>query len=858
MLDDWKLVCALSWRECTAGLRDLRLFLMCLFLGVGALAVVTTSARSIAQGLQNNGRDILGGDVEVRVQYRRLEADARAFLEKSGRLSESVTLRSMIYAQQSLTPGADGRQRFASVEQRTPALAEVQGVDGAYPVYAGITLDTDSRPLQSLLGQDADGIWGAVAAPELLTRLQLTKGDVVKIGQARFRVHATIDKDPAKLTRSFALGPLFLTSSKGLEAADVLLPGSLATWRYRLLLPPDVSAAAWEARLQEAFPRNSWRIVHAGRASSRIGRFIDRARQFFAMIALSALLIGGIGVGNAVRGYLQRRAPTIAVLKCMGGKSRLILGIYSLQTAVLGSLGIFLGLLAGIAAPYAWSAALGDRLGWSAAPGVYVAELTWTAACGALTLIAFVAPILSRAQNITPVALFRGGGNVLLGESAAWGWIVSALACGGLLSLILAAAESLRLAGYFLLGVGAAFLVFVLLNRLFLRVVQILPAYGPAWRFALANLRPRHAPGRSLSLSLGMGITLLAAIMQIEYNLLRFASDATSASIPDFYFLDIQKDQVDAFREAAQAMPEAVFDAAPMLRGRIREVRGRAASDISVPPEEAWVLRGDIGLTWSATPRPQERIVSGRWWTETEGKTQALLSMDNDVASALELRIGDSVVYNILGRDVEVRLANTRQITWEDFSIDFVSVFSPAVLESTPHTYIATLKTTPQGAQRFLQRLGETFPNVSAIHVAEVLQQARGLIVSIASAIEIAALGVVVLGGVVLGCAVAAGERQKAPVLAVFRMAGGNRRHVLTAFLLEYGLPGLIIALVAAVAGGALAWLLISQVLQMEFALSAVAVTTTALLALTASLGLGAIGAWRAMGIKAASFLRNA
>ncbi|HEX9790342.1 MAG TPA: FtsX-like permease family protein [Kiloniellales bacterium] len=843
----WPLALRLAWRELRGAARSFRFFLACLTLGVAAIAGVGSLSEAMLGGLRADGRVLLGGDIDLSLSQREINPAERAWIEGRAEVSVVTKMRSMARA---LTPEA----------RRT--LIDLRAVDALYPMYGTVGL-APPIPLADALAF-ANGSWGAVADAALLRRLDLADPGTgapprIRLGEAEFEIRAVLTNEPDRAERTFAFGPHVLIAAASLAATDLVQPGSMMHRHYRLRLPAAADMGAIRAELAAAFPEAGWRIRDARNATPGISQFISRLSQFLTMVGLTALLVGGLGVGNAVRSYLESRRPTIATLKCLGAPGALIFRVYLLQILALAALGITVGLALGAGIPYLLAAPLNAQLGWSLAIGLYPGPMAAAAAFGVLTAVAFSLWPLAHARATPAASLFREivapGRRLGIGLGT---WAAIAVCIAALAGLAIWTAHDRWLGLYFVLGAAATFAVFHGTGLGIVALARRSPRpRHPGLRLALANLHRPGAPTVSAVASLGLGLTVLIAIALVEGNLTRSLTAALPEDAPAFYFIDIQPDQVADFERIVAATPGARdLRRVPMLRGRISTVNGKTPDQLTIPSEIAWVFRGDRGLTWSAQEPEGTILATGRWWP-ADYAGPPLLSLESEVGQALGIGPGDRIGVNVLGREFEAEIANLRTVEWQQLSINFVMVFSPGLLENAPQTYIATVKADGPVADALERAVTDRFANVTAVRVKEALAAVAVLVQHIAVAVRITA-GVAVLAGLlVLAGAIAAGHRRRVYDAVVLKVLGATRPVLARAFLLEYGLLGALTAAVATAVGSLTAYLILSAVMHMPFAFLPASVAATAGAALAATLTLGLAGTWRALGQRAAPLLRN-
>lgn len=840
-----RLAWRLARRELRGGLRTrfrgFRIFLACLALGSGAIAAVGSVSSSIEAGLAANARALLGGDIELRIHHRPATDEQRDWLAANGTVSEVLELRSMA-------------RRTDGTERR---LVEVKAVDDAYPLVGAVILE-DGEALEDALAP-SDGRPAAVVERALLQRLDLSPGDLLSIGDAEFRIAAVLASEPDRATRGIQLGPRVIMTAEGLHASGLLKPGSLSEYHYRIVLPPGVTAEGFRERLIETFPDAPWRIRDAAGAAPGLKRFVDRLTLFLTLVGLSALLIGGVGVGNAVHAFLQQRTMTVATFKCLGAPAKLVSRVYLIQVLALAAIGIGMGLVIGALAPVAATPLLASLLPVAPAAGLFATPLLLAVAFGLLTTLVFSLYPLALAKRISAASLFRSAVAPLDGRPALWDLLLLGGLAAALSVVTVATARQPVIATWFVLGSAATFFIFRVAAELAVQVARALPRpRRPRLRLAIANLHRPGAPTTSVVMSLGLGITVLVAIMMIERNLSGQIEALVEEQAPAFYFVDIQPDQADGFEALVRVFPGAELGRrVPMLRGRITAIAGIPVAELTPPPNYTWIVRGDRGLTWARQPPDRgSKVVAGDWWpADYDGPP--LISFDAEAAEAFGIGIGDTMSFNILGRPIEARIANLRQIDWATLGMNFVVVFSPGALERAPQISIATVHVDAAQEDAMEAAVTEQFPNVSAIRVREVLAEVNGILSSINMAMKAIAGIAIVAGILVLSGAIAAGRRQRIYDAVVLKTLGATRTDILSAYLLEFLLLGLLTAAIAAAVGSIAAWAVSVWLLHVDWTFSAAAMGWTTALCVAATMLFGVIGAWRALGQKAAPLLRT-
>jgi len=834
-----------SLREMRGGLAGFVIFITCIALGVGAIGGVNSVASAIGAAVANQGQTLLGGDLRFQLIQREASADERAYLETLGAVSHSANMRSMVR----LPDGSD------------QALVEVKAVDAAYPLYGALETDP-AMPADALYGE-RDGAWGAVAADLLLQRLGLSVGDRVLLGNATFEIRARLVTEPDAAGEGFGFAPRLMVSVEGLRGSTLLQPGSLVENAYKVRIDgasePQLEAIRAEAT--QRFPEAGWSIRARSNAAPSLASNVERFSQFLTLVGLTALVVGGVGVANAVRAYLEGKRGVIATFKSLGASGGFVFTVYLVQIVLIALIGIAAGLVIGAAMPFLAAGFLSSVLPIPATGGFYPGALAVGALFGIMVTLAFALLPLGRARDIPATALFREMGVDARGLPRP----VYVIAAGGIaIALALFAvwwSQDRRIAMIF---IGAMIFAFLVLRGVGLGV-QALARRSPrvrstALRLAIGNI---HRPGAltpSVVLSLGLGLTLLVSLALIDGNLRRQIAGNLPERAPNFFFVDIQNTEIDRFSQLiAVEAPKGDLVRVPMLRGRVMALNGVDVREVQVPPEGAWVLRGDRGITYSATPPENATVTGGQWWP-ADYQGEPLVSFAAEEAGQLGLKIGDTVTVNVLGRNVTARIANFRQIEWESLGINFVMVFSPNTFSGAPHGWLATLsdpQASPADEARILNAVTRALPSVTSVRVKDALDVVNDLVAQLATAIRAAAAVTLVASVLVLSGALAAGNRARIHDAVVLKTLGATRRTLIAAFSLEYMLIGLATALFALFAGGVAAWFVITRIMSLPSSFLPEVALSTLAIALVLTVGFGLAGTWRVLGHKAAPVLRN-
>jgi putative ABC transport system permease protein len=850
-LDKLPLALRFALRDLIGDRKGFGVFIACIVIGVAAISGVNGLSRALSQGLAREGRAILGGDVSFNLAHRELEPKERAWLEQHGRIDEIALMRAMAKPENASSP-----------EEAVPALVEIKAVDPAvYPSFGALETEPQQGAAQILAEQN--GVYGLIADPMLMARLEAKTGDHLDIGAARFEIRAVLRAEPDKLAGGVGFGSRVLVSFDALKATGLVQPGTIVRYIARLALPgrpSDDDVARFVDAAGAAFPQAGWDIRKRDAVSPQFTRNLERFSQLLTLVALTALVAGGAGVANAVQGLIDRKRAALAILKALGAPASRVFSIALTQVLLMATLAIFLGLLLGAAIPYVAGEALRRAIELPVNAQADFGGLALGALYGLLVTLVFSLGPLGRAHEIPVAALLRGDT-----ESSRAGplryRIAAACAMLALVATVFFSASDKKLAGVFIASVLAAYLLLRGVAALVMRAARSLPrARDARLRLAQSNIGRPGSLAPALVLSIGVTVTLLVALALVEGAIHGELARSGTGEIPRFYFIDVPQDESANFENFLNGeIPGARIEHVPMMRGRIVAVKGARAETLHVGDDAAWALDGDRGITFSATPPQGAKIVEGAWW-DADAKGP-LVSMEAKVASGLGLALGDEITVNVLGREITARIANLRRVDWRSYGINFVMVFSPDSFKGAPYSEMFTIAYDAPDAERIDGRIAretsKRFPMAAAIRVKDALEAVDRIAGQLALAARSAAGIAIVTALLALGSAIAAGQRARQHDAVVLKTLGATRPWLIAAYVMEFAMLGAVACLFALLAGGAAAFGIVEGLMKMGFVFLPGTVLATALAALVVTVLLGVAGTWRVLAKKPGPELGN-
>ena len=826
----------LALRELRGGLAGLRILAVCLVLGVAALAGVGSLASAINAGLAERGQFLMGGDVALRLSGRMPSPQQRAAAAELGIVGEVVKLRGMVSRAANDAGGGDA------------VLAEVKAVDATWPLYGRVVLE----------GGGKVGPGMAAAQPALADKLGLKRGDRLQLGQATLIFAGTLVEEPDRAADGFGFGPGLVIDRGDLERAELITMGSLYTSELRVKTKAGVSVGAARARLQAVAGAsgNGGRVRDRTNGAPGTRNFVNQLGQFLSLVGLTALVVAGVGVAGGVSAYLGARTRTIATLKVLGADSATVRAVYLWQLALVSSGAVLLGLAIGAGTPAAVAGLAASSLPVPPATGLQWGALAQAAYYGLAIALAFALWPLAQGAAMPAARLLRSLTEQRARPDATTLAIIAATGVSVLALVVLLAEQQIFVMGFLGGAIGLIAVLWLLAGAVKWLAARAPKPKGTLARMALANLHRPGAPTRNLVVALGLGLTLFATLATIEGNLASQIDRTIPAKAPSFFVLDIPNDQKDAFADVvARTAPGARTVIVPSLRGPVTAVNGVAAEKIKAGPE-VWILRGDRGLSYAADFPDANTLVSGKWWPR-DYSGPPLVSIDDDAATALGLKIGDSIGVSVLGVDITARIANTRKIDWQSLGFNFAILFAPGALEAAPHGWMATVQVAPDRERAVAKALSARFPTASVVRVKDVILQVQTLLGQLSAAIRAAASVTVAAGIAVLIGALAAGARARTYDAVLLKLLGATRGQVAAATLAEYGLLAVIVSGLALMLGSTAGWFVVTQIFKLEWTPDWPRVLITVGVGAVVTVVLGLAGNWQALSARPATVLRQ-
>jgi putative ABC transport system permease protein len=880
----------MAWRETRGAWRHFLYFFACIAIGVGALVGVSLFGTNMERAVTREARGLLGGDLEIRLT-RPLSLEGEAVLN-------SLSERHMVFTHVSELVAMAARAAPGPVMTQSTQIIELKAVESAYPLYGAIRLDS-AHALDVLLHPDegrcnGHPCFGAVVQESLLIRMGLSVGDRLKIGHAIFLITGIVRTEPDRMANAFTLGPRVMIAQEGLLAAELIKPGSRVRERYLVKTPPDMPLDPLLSELRDRLTGDSARVSSYRTAQSQLKQFLEQLSRYLGLIGLTALFIGGLGVGTSIHAFLRDKLRTIATLKAVGADSATVVSTYVVQAIFLGSVGSLAGILLGIAlerglpplAAALFASDLLDQLGVSSELSQSsIWPLLKGALLGLLSTLLFTLWPLLKIRDIHPGAIFRRDAEQATVEREAasprwwvrWGltdrWNVgtAGVIILGLCALSVWQAGSWPIGLLFIGAISLAITILFVCAQVFVRGLAWMPLPRVlSLRYALGNVVRPGSQATGIMVAIGIGVMVIVTVSLVEQALLRQIQEHRPADAPTFFFIDIQPDQAQEFvslvdRQAGQAHPELT----PLVRSRLQAIDGHVVTveeggekdDKRAEGKEArgkqWYFTREYVLTFLDQLPKDNTLVKGEWWKPGQVFSTPQVSVEEDAAMHLGLTIGSTVEFDIQGATVSAEVSSIRQVEWGNFSTNFYMILSPDSIVGAPFTYVGTVRVSAEQEVPLQQAVVASFPNISAIHIGDVLDGFARVLDRLSLAIRAVALFCVVAGGLVMAAALAATRYRRLYESVILKALGATRSLIARAFAMEYALLGAVAGLIGLTLGSVLAWALVRYVFDLPWTIHPRVLGIGLLLTMLLTLIVGFASTYRILGQRPLAVLRH-
>ncbi len=790
----------LSLRELRGSFNEFKIVAASIFLGVFIISAVGSISGNLKSEINNKRIEMLGGNFELSTTYQEFPNNIKNWLEKNGRTTHIIELRTMLsYNSQSL------------LKRR---IVELKAVDNNYPLVGKVLISPYQKVKLSLGTKKNEK--KILIDKSLKDQLGIDIDDFVYLGKSKFKINGIIEKEPDRIFSFATFGPRVLLSANDLKGTGLIKAGSLI--KYKIKFIPNNENTINLAFLNDLVKGTNVSIRSIENTTNNFNNFVDRTSIFISLVGLITLLISGVGISNGVKGYIIKKTKNIAIMKSLGAKNSKILNIYLNQILIIFLISIIPAIMLGVSIPYFFSPIISQELFNTFEPSIFFQPILVSFLYGLITCILFTILPLLKTYTIKPIELIRNSSDNSLNQTTNKIKVIIIILVSILCVLTMNLINDKKLSFYILISMIVSFvLIYGLTNLKFYILSKIRFKLGTTFEYVRKAITKSNSFARSIVISFSIGLSLLIILNIIESSLDKRITIAVNQQAPSHFLIDIQPQQIEKIKNTALSfLGDNNFNSQPMLRGRITDINNKSVQDLIVDKEVEWVLKRDRAFSWSNEMPKNTKLISGKWWPENYNGP-LLVSIGDKIAKGMNLKIGDKIRFNILGRSFEAQIFNTREIIWENMDINFIFILSNSNIENAPHSWIATTKNVGQNLNNsFVEKIISEFSNISSISIEESYKSIKSVLKLLIIIINSIALITLLSGIIVLAGIIDVGKKDKLYEVAILKILGATPKKVAYLWFKEYFIIGLISSVVSLIIGFLVSYVLLNYIFNIE------------------------------------------
>ncbi len=773
-------------------------FMICIAVGVGSVMCVKSFAENIVNSIEEESKMLIASDLEIRGSWPLTNEEfkkVKQIAERDILIQTVVEMKSMVFIEAALDRASSS------------TLVELKAVPENYPYYGQVET-TPKIPFQKLLQGD-----NALVEESFLLKNNLRIGDSFRLGESNLRVSGVIKREPDRAINFFNLGPRVIISSETLKKTNLIQKGSRVRYRTQIKIPPQIELEPFAKKLKNSLANTGFSVRSHLQARPALRESIRRYESFLGSIGVIALLVGGVGVAMITRSFLDQKLKNIAILKCLGAQTYKIFSIYLIQALLLGLAGSLLGIACGFCLQWLSPAWLNKHLNLSISLQWIWKPALVSLALGMLTTFIFSLWPLLKARRVPPASLLRYGNNGM-GPSNyrelknnKWPlkiqtfipkdidqWIAIGALVFGLMIITFWQAKTLKDGFIFFSGVSGAAIILIFLSRTILEILKRLP--GPkniTFRYGLSNLFRGEGHTITIATTLGVGVMLILSVQLIQSDLLDFINTSGPVNAPNFFFVDIQQDQVKPFKKIIKKNSSArLTELVPIIRSRLHAVDGRPVGKMKFASARTKkFFNREFVLTFTDALPKENIVVDGKWWGKSI-KNYPRVSVEVDAAKTLGVSLGSQLTLNIQGVPITATVASLRKVNWNNRRTNFYMIFSPDSLEKVYYNFVATAQVPKKEELKLQTAITQSLPNITAINTSQILAQVQEVLNRLSFLVRILSIFAITTGFVILSGAIASTKFRRLREVAILKAVGATKKNISGILSYEYIILGLM------------------------------------------------------------------
>lgn len=838
----------IAWRETRSSASKFVFVVLAVAMGVGAVSGVRGFSQSVQTMLGSETRTIMAADLSAR-QFNPPDNEHAALLEGlSGRGIDRTTITETV------------SMASSQVADAVPVLVSIKAVDPAkYPYYGTVKLSPE-MPLADALKPDT-----VAAGEDVLIRLGVKVGDTIKLGSETFRMAAVVVSEPDRMSGSLNVGLRMMLSRDAFARTGLMQLGSRAAQRYLFKLAPggpNVEQA--RAMITEALPNAL--VADSSQAHPLITRGVERATTFLSLVSLIALIVGAIGVAMAMHAHLQQKLDNIAVMKSLGGTSREIIRIFTIQTLMLGVLGGAAGVIVGRGIEEIFPRLVSQLFEITAPTGWHADAAFQGILVGTLTTLLFTLPPLLAIRRIRPAMILRRDmpeAKLPLGQRLAQSresMVVGAVLMAGLAGIAAWLAASARIGGYFALGLAVSLAALGGVAWAMLRVIKAFLKHPPlrlrsVTRQGLSNLYRQGNQAQAILVAMSLGVMFTLSVYLIQSSVVADIIATAPPGVPNVFLTGVTADQAEPLKQliSQQRGIKAPAELGANISAQLLKIDGR--EDWAPEDTPARRFARPRGVSWEPEKPRNVEVFEGAWWNSAE--PAAVVSVAENAARALDLHPGMQLEFSIDNQTVTARVVSLHRQTGFRATPDADFVFNRKTLEGFPVIYSGGVRVEAAQAGAIQRAVFQAFPTVTVVNIADVLEIVQQVIDQIALVIRFLSGFAILAGAIILAASVAGTKFRRVREVVILKTLGATRQQIGRIFSIEFLTLGAVAGTMGALLAGGFTNLVLTQLLDTEFHIDwAASLTCIALTAALANIA-GWLASFRILGQKPLEVLRE-
>ena len=766
-IQQFKLINKYALRDFSRSYKKLWVVTSTLFVSLLLLSLTFSVKEALNSEIDNNSKELLGGDIQVTSGIDPLPEKIIDEFDTLGKVSTAIEFATML-----------------SKEGESPVFTELRAVDDNYPLYGNIETIPQIASERIFVNSQKPSVLINESIQKLL---KLSFGDDVVIMGQQFEVAGLVSSVP-DLAESAVFGEFAIISMESYEQFGLNSGGSFLDHEYRIKFKNSTQVEEKEKLVRSIVEYDdSIEIRLPGESGQSLSRVIDNFSNFLNLVSVSAMVIAGIGISNTLLSFVNQSNTSIAVKKSIGFSSSFIQTMYFYEIMMILVLTSVVAYFIGVFSPLLANELLPEALGIDLQPAFSFIGYLNIFFIGLLVVLIFSIPSLYSISEIKAAALFRNTFNPVSLNFSLMNIILLSILVVILMTYFVYQTEQKLYTVLYFVAFFVTMLIFYGVSKLLILFIKAFYKFSNnSYRIAYRNIVAKKSLAPIMTISLGIGLTLLLTLSFVANNLKKEISDSIPSMAPDLFFVSIDRDmQRDLESFIKDIDPNVELEFSPMASASFISLNGTPIEEVvSESNRSAWVVRGDRRISWSEKPKPDNPIIEGDWW-EPGNEDELFISMDSRAAYDLGMKINDKIVLNILGRDVTGIVKNFREVDYRDISINFAIIINKAFANKLPYEYVGTLKSELPSSE-ILARIVEKFPNVSAIKIDRILSQVSEVLNKVFIAVTAISLIVIIIGLIVIVSAVLVQTTFRRYNNLIYKILGVDFPTILKAMTMEF------------------------------------------------------------------------